>query len=100
MRRYCFLSAAAMATALMAHAGELPDFADFDADADGVVSQAEFVAYKTTDGQLSEAEAVAKFIRFDLNGDGELTEPELSKAVEAWRSSDQLSDFENASETK
>ncbi len=100
MRRYCFLSAAAMATALMGHAGELPDFSDFDADAAGVISQAEFVAYKTTEGRLSEADALAKFIRFDLNSDGELTQPELSKASEAWRSSETLSDFEDASEAE
>ncbi len=100
MRRFCFLSAAAMATALMGHAGELPDFSDFDVDADGVISQAEFVAYKTTEGRLSDADAMAKFIRFDLNGDGELTKPEMSKAVEAWRSQAEPSDVEDTSEAE
>jgi len=85
MQRTPFLIAAAFATALMGHAGEMPDFAGLDTDADGKVSEAEFVSWKTSDGRTQEAEAVAKFARFDHDGDGWILEAEYNAAIDAWR---------------
>ncbi|MEZ5953138.1 MAG: EF-hand domain-containing protein [Hyphomonas sp.] len=85
MKRTPFLVLAAFATALMGHAGELPDFADFDADDDGLISEAEFVSHKTGDGRTTEAEAVAKFGKFDMDANGSVSEEEFVATLEAWK---------------
>ena len=85
MQRTPFLVAAAFTTALMAHAGEMPDFSGLDSDADGRISEAEFVSWKTCGKRGSEAEAVAKFAKFDRDGDGWIIEAEYNAAVDAWR---------------
>ena len=81
MRRTPFLILAAFSTALMAHAGELPDFSDYDTDTDGRISEAEFVSYATSDGQTTEAEAVAEFAKFDANADGAISMEEYVAAT-------------------
>ncbi|HPF21915.1 MAG: hypothetical protein R3C08_00925 [Hyphomonas sp.] len=85
MQRTPFLVAAAFATALMAHAGEMPDFSGIDSDADGKISEAEFVSWKTSGGKSTEAEATAKFTKFDKDGDGWIIEAEYNAAIDAWR---------------
>ena len=85
MQRTPFLVAAAFATALMAHAGEMPDFSGIDTDADGKISEAEFVSWKTADGRTTEAEAMAKFTKFDKDSDGWIIEAEYNAALDAWR---------------
>jgi hypothetical protein len=70
MQRTPFLVVAAFATALMGHAGEMPDFSGLDTDADGRLSEAEFVSWKTSGGRATESEAVAKFTKFDADQDG------------------------------
>jgi hypothetical protein len=85
MQRTPFLVAAAFATALMAHAGEMPDFSGIDSDADGKISEAEFVSWKTSGGKSTEAEATAKFAKFDKDGDGWIIEAEYNAAIDAWR---------------
>lgn len=85
MQRTPFLVAAAFATALMGHAGEMPDFSGLDTDMDGKVSEAEFVSWKTAGGRTTEAEALAKFSKFDANGDGWIIEAEYNAALDAWR---------------
>ena len=84
-QRTPFLVAAAFATALMGHAGEMPDFSGLDTDADGRISEAEFVSWKTSGERKSEAEAVAKFSKFDKDGDGWIIEAEYNSAIDAWR---------------
>lgn len=85
MQRTPFLVVAAFATALMGHAGEMPDFSGLDTDADGRISEAEFVSWKTSGKRTTEAEAVAKFSRFDSDGDGFVLEAEYNAAIDAWR---------------
>ncbi len=81
MRRTPFLVAAAFTTALMAHAGEMPDFSTFDTDGDGLISEGEFVSWKTAGDKATEAEAVAKFAMLDSDGNGTLSEEEFEAAT-------------------
>lgn len=53
MQRTPFLVVAAFATALMGHAGEMPDFSGLDTDSDGRLSEAEFVSWKTSSGRTT-----------------------------------------------
>ena len=85
MQRTPFLVVAAFATALMGHAGEMPDFSGLDTDSDGRLSEAEFVSWKTSSGRTTEAEAVAKFTKFDTDHDGFVLEAEYNAAIDAWR---------------
>lgn len=61
MIRFTLISAAALAGAMAANAGELPLFSEVDTDYDGVISEAEFVAYKVARGEHTEEEATSKF---------------------------------------
>lgn len=85
VRRTGFLATAAMMTALMGHAGEMPDFSLMDLDDDGLISEDEFVSYKSSAGTASEAEAKAKFTKLDLDSNGTVCEEELADAIDAWR---------------
>ncbi|MAN44846.1 MAG: hypothetical protein GYB49_07235 [Alphaproteobacteria bacterium] len=85
IRRTSFLVTAAMMTALMGHAGEMPDFSLLDLDDDGLITEDEFVSYKANAGMVSEAEAKAKFTKLDLNSNGTVSEDELAEALDAWR---------------
>jgi hypothetical protein len=80
-----FLAAAAFATALMAHAGEMPDFSSFDTDGDGVISSAEYVAYETADGAVSQDDALRKFASVDTDADGTVSQAEFDAAIAAWK---------------
>jgi hypothetical protein len=98
MQRTPFLVVAAFTTALMAHAGEMPDFSGLDTDADGRLSEAEFVSWKTASGRTTESEAVAKFTKFDTDADGYVLEAEYNAAIDAWRAGPKLLIPENGIE--
>ena len=85
MPRTPFLVVAAFATALMGHAGVMPDFSGLDTDADGRLSEAEFVSWKTSGGRAIESEAMAKFTKFDADADGYVLEAEYNATIDAWR---------------
>ena len=64
MIRIALITSAAAAAALAAYAntGDMESkFATMDTDADGVVTEAEFVSYKTADGEYTVMEASEKF---------------------------------------
>ena len=83
--RSSFLFTAAMMTALMGHAGEMPDFSLLDLDNDGLISEDEFVSWRTGTRESSESEAIAKFTKIDLDLNHRVTEEELNTALDAWR---------------
>ncbi len=85
VRRTSFLVTAAMMTALMGHAGEMPDFSLLDLDADGLITEDEYVSFRSSAGRASEAEAKAKFTKFDLDSNGTVSEKELADAIDTWR---------------
>ncbi|MFN4025227.1 MAG: hypothetical protein ACK4MQ_10350 [Hyphomonas sp.] len=90
MIRFSLISAAALAGAMAANAGELPLFSEVDTDFDGVISQAEFVAYKVAGGEYTEEEAAAKFTEI-AGDDGVISADEwaaLSERKESKESSD------------
>lgn len=85
MKRTTILAAGLFAAALAAHAGEMPTVQTYDTDADGQISQAEFVTAKVATGKVSEEQAAEKFAAADTNADGYLSEVEFAAAVEAWK---------------
>ena len=93
MKRFAIVIAgAAAAGALAASAGEMAAFGDVDTDASGTISQEEFVAWKTADGDVTEAEATEKFAMIDADYDGEVSEAEYDEAKEAWAEKEDASD--------
>ena len=93
MKRFAIVMAgAAAAGALAASAGEMLAFGDVDTDASGTISQEEFVAWKTADGDVTEAEATEKFAMIDADYDGEVSEAEYEEAKEAWAEKEDASD--------
>ncbi len=72
----------ALGSLSLAHAGSPAEyFEKIDADANGIISQAEFVAHKTADGRHSAETAEAKFAEI-AGDDGELTLTELEAAMD------------------
>jgi hypothetical protein len=84
MKRIAIIAAAAATGGLVASAGEMATFGDIDTDANGTVSQEEFVAWKTADGEKTEQEATDKFTEVDANYDGEISEAEYDQAKAEW----------------
>nr|WP_070958771.1 hypothetical protein [Hyphomonas sp. Mor2] len=67
----------------VAHAGSPADyFNKIDADASGVITQAEYVAYKTADGKYTAEKVSEKFAKI-AGDDGELTLAEFESAMKA-----------------
>ena len=69
--------------ALGAHAGEDIQFSTVDSDGDGVVSEREFVTWKTSLGEMSAADALVRFIEIDVDSSGGITEAEMEAAKAA-----------------
>lgn len=99
MKRFAIISTLAAAGAFAASAGEMAAFADIDTNEDGVVTEAEFISYKTADGSMTDMEAADKFIQVDANADGTVTEDELTAAKEEWKDKDANADVEVDVET-
>lgn len=71
----------AMGAFSMAHAGSPADyFGKMDADASGVVTQAEYVAYKTAGGKYTAAQAGEKFAVL-AGADGQMTLADLESSM-------------------
>lgn len=71
-----------------AFAGDYAEkFAEMDSDGDTIVTEAEFTAYKTADGETTAEEAASKFAVL-AGTDGELTLDELTAAMEVEKDSE------------
>ena len=69
--------------AIGATASASADFATVDVNADGFVSETEFVTWKTASGEMSAADALIKFIEIDADASGMISESEMEAAMEA-----------------
>lgn len=87
MIRFTLISAAALAGAMAANAGEMPLFSEVDTDYDGVISEAEFVAYKVGKGKHTEEEAAEKFAEI-AGDDGVISADEWAALSERKESKD------------
>ncbi|MEO1660962.1 MAG: hypothetical protein AAFR51_08240 [Pseudomonadota bacterium] len=79
MTRFAILGALALC-ALPVSASENVDFAAVDSDADGLISETEFISWKMAQGETNPADALVKFIEIDADGDGKITAAELAAA--------------------
>ena len=59
------------------------DFATVDVNADGFVSETEFITWKTASGEMSTADALVKFIEIDTDASGMISEAEMEAAMKA-----------------
>lgn len=80
MTRYFILSGFLLCAAGTA-ASDSVSFATIDANADGFISESEFVGWKTADGETSPAEALVKFIEIDADASGMISESEMASAM-------------------
>lgn len=79
----CAGALAGLGALAAAHAGSPADyFNKYDTNADGVVTEAEFVAVKTASGKATAEEAQAKFAKV-AGADGQMTLAELETAMNA-----------------
>ena len=77
----CAGALTALGALAVANAGSPADyFKKYDADADGIVTEAEFVTAKTESGKVSAADAQAKFAEM-AGSDGQLTLAELETVM-------------------
>ncbi len=83
-----FILTAVSIFAIGATANAGADFASVDTNADGFVSETEFVSWTTASGELSAADALIKFIEIDADASGMISEAEMKAAMEAKESDD------------
>ncbi|MEM1086560.1 MAG: hypothetical protein AAGH90_02445 [Pseudomonadota bacterium] len=93
MIRFASIVAATAAFGFAAQAGEAVTFETVDADGSGLITESEFVGWKTADGETSSAEAIIKFLSVDADGSGGITPAEFDAAM-----SSPVEDGESASE--
>ncbi len=80
MTRLVSLAVLGLFGGALAYAQDTLTFADIDVNNDGYVSQNEFIAFTVADGEVTAAEAMAKFTMLDADGNGVLTEQEMKPA--------------------
>lgn len=99
MIRFASILAASATFGLAAQAGEAVTFETLDADASGLITESEFVSWKTADGETSSAEAIIKFLAADADGSGGITPEEFDAAMGASAPKDEgMSETESLSE--
>ncbi|MEM1037343.1 MAG: hypothetical protein AAGI14_11345 [Pseudomonadota bacterium] len=82
MIRFASILAASAAFGLAAQAGEAVTFETVDADGSGLITESEFVGWKTSgDSETSSAEAIIKFLSIDTDGSGGITPEEFDAAM-------------------
>ncbi|MEL6724671.1 MAG: hypothetical protein AAFP81_02650 [Pseudomonadota bacterium] len=93
MTRTFILGAAIAIFAAGASASEKVQFQTIDANADGFVSESEFVGWKTATGEYSAADALVEFIKIDADASGMISESEMAAAM-ATKDADDASDMD------
>jgi hypothetical protein len=83
MTRFALIAAASAFCLMGAQAGEDVSFEDVDTNADGFVTETEFVTWKTASGEVSAADALMKFIAIDADGSGMISPSEMEAAMAA-----------------
>ena len=81
MTRLALMAAATAFCAAGAIAGEDVTFKSVDANGDGFVSESEFVAWKTANGEVSTEDALVKFAAIDADASGMISETEMDAAM-------------------
>ncbi|MEM9938121.1 MAG: EF-hand domain-containing protein [Pseudomonadota bacterium] len=81
MTRIALITAASVVCLLGAQAQVEATFETVDTNADGYVSQGEFVSWQTASGEVTVAEATVKFVEIDTDGSGTITLAEMSAAM-------------------
>ncbi len=56
-------------------------FGQIDTDADGMVSQSEFVSWRTIESNMDPVDAVLEFQKVDADADGSVSPEELEQAM-------------------
>lgn len=95
MIRFASFMAATAAFAFTATAGEPVTFETLDADTNGLISESEFVSWKTADGQTSSAEAIIKFMSLDADSSGGITPEEFEAAMKGNKEKTEKSNSES-----
>ncbi len=78
MTRTYILGAVVAVFALAVSASEQVQFQTIDGNADGFISESEFVGWKTATGEYSAADALVEFIKVDADASGMVSESELA----------------------
>ncbi|MDJ0920567.1 MAG: EF-hand domain-containing protein [Henriciella sp.] len=81
MTRIALITAAAIVCLSGAQAQVEATFEIVDTNADGYVSQGEFVSWQTASGEVTVTEATIKFVEIDTDGSGSITLAEMSAAM-------------------
>ena len=81
MTRLGLITAICAVCAFGAAAGEAVSFDSMDTNADGFVSETEYVSWATADGKASAADALVKFIEIDADASGMISQAELDAAM-------------------
>ncbi|MCR9270310.1 MAG: EF-hand domain-containing protein [Henriciella sp.] len=95
MTRTFILGAAVSLFAFAASASEQVQFETVDTNADGFISESEFVTWKTSSGDYSAADALVAFIEIDADASGMISEAEMAAALatkDDEKTSDSMSD--------
>ena len=83
MTRFALIAAASAFCLLGAQAGEDVSFEDVDTNADGFVTETEFVSWKTASGEVSTSDALTQFIAIDADASGMISPSEMEAAMAA-----------------
>lgn len=81
MNRFALIAAASIFCVLGAQAGEDVSFEDVDTNADGFVTETEFVSWKTASGEVSTTEVLTQFIAIDADASGMISPSEMEAAM-------------------
>ncbi|MEM7493853.1 MAG: hypothetical protein AAF296_10750 [Pseudomonadota bacterium] len=99
MIRFASFLAVSVAFGLAAQAGEAVTFETLDTDGSGLITESEFVGWKTADGATTSTEAIMEFLTIDADGNGAITPEEFDAAMESKSSKDETSGSDGSSDT-